>query len=310
MREQEIDVAVDLMGYTDDCRPQVFLSRAAPVQVSFLGFPGTSGMAAMDYIVADPFIAGGDLRGIATEKLVILPDCYQCNQGWRPPAVEAPSRSDCQLPEDGVVFCNFNQAKKITPDVFDLWMRILRRVEGSVLWLLKPPDPATANLRSEAERRGVDPQRIVFADRVEHDLHIARNGLPDLHLDTFPYNAHTTASDALRGGAPILTRAGASFPARVCGSLLTTIGVPELITQSAEAYASLAVELAHDRDRLAALRRRIEHGRVHSPLFDTARYCRNIETSYSAMVERSRAGMAPEEIDVRTLTPVIPKGEP
>jgi predicted O-linked N-acetylglucosamine transferase (SPINDLY family) len=303
MREHEIDVAVDLMGYTDDCRPQIFLSRAAPVQVNFLGFPGTSGMAAMDYIVVDPFIASGDLRSVATEKLVILPDCYQCNQGWRPPAVEVPSRSDCGLPEDGVVFCNFNQAKKITPDVYDLWMRILRRVEGSVLWLLKPPDAAAANLRSEAERRGVDPQRVVFADRVEHELHIARNGLPDLHLDTFPYNAHTTASDALRGGAPILTRAGASFPARVCASLLTTIGVPELITVSPEAYANLAVELAHDRERLAALRRRIEHGRAHSPLFDTVRFCRNIEAAYSAMVEHSRAGEAPEEIDMRIAHP-------
>jgi len=310
MREQEIDIAVDLMGYTDDCRPQIFLGRAAPIQVSFLGFPGTSGMAAMDYIVVDPFIAAGELRGSATEKLVILPDCYQCNESWREPLGGVPSRSACGLPEDALVFCNFNQAKKITPDVFEQWMRILRGIEGSVLWLLKPPDQAVANLRREAERRGIDPQRLIFAERAEHDLHIARNGLPDLHLDTFPYNAHTTASDALRGGAPILTRSGQSFPARVCGSLLTTIGVPELITHSAEEYEILAVELARDRRRLAALRSRIRHGRVHSPLFDTARFCRNLELAYTAMVERSRAGKPPEEIDVRTLTPVIPEAEP
>jgi protein O-GlcNAc transferase len=302
MRGMEIDIAVDLMGHTRDALSELFLHRVAPVQVSYLGFPGTSAVEAMDYIVVDPFIAGGALRDTATEKLAILPDCYQCNDRWEMPPAEPPSRSSCGLPEDGFVFCSFNQRQKITPDVFDQWMRILRQVQGSVLWLLKPPrDGTAANLCREAERRGVDPRRIVFADRVGNEQHIARNGVPDLHLDTFPYNAHTTASDALRAGCPILTRCGTSFPARVCGSLLTTIGVPELITYNPEEYEALAVRLARDKALLSGVRRRIEEGRARSPLFDVARYCRNIERAYQAMVELSRAGKPPQEIDVRAL---------
>jgi predicted O-linked N-acetylglucosamine transferase (SPINDLY family) len=303
MREMEIDIAVDLMGYTTDCRPAIFIQRAAPVQVSYLGFPGTSGIPAMDYIIVDPFIADGDLRHWATEKLAILPDCYQCSDAGRLAPPDPPSRSSCDLPEDAFVFASFNQARKLTPEVFDLWMRIMRQVEGSVLWLPKPPGPVETALRGEAERRGVEPSRIIFARRVDsHDLHIARNAVADLHLDTFPYNAHTTASDALRAGSPILTRSGASLPSRVCGSLLTTIGVPELITYSAEEYEALAVRLARDRQMLTRLKRRIKHGRVHSPLFDTALFCRNFERAYETMIELSRAGKPPTEIDVRKLT--------
>jgi predicted O-linked N-acetylglucosamine transferase (SPINDLY family) len=186
--------------------------------------------------------------------------------------------------------------------VFDSWMRILRQVEGGVLWLPRPPERAATALRREAQKRGVDPARLVFADRVaSHAQHIARNAVPDLHLDTFPYNAHTTASDALRAGAPILTRCGSSFPARVCGSLLTTIGVPELITHSAEEYEAMAVRLARDRALLSDLRRRIAHWRAHSPVFDPVRLCRNVERAYAAMIELSRAGKPPTEIDVRAL---------
>ena len=203
--------------------------------------------------------------------------------------------------QDMKAVCSFNDTKKLTPEVFDQWMRILRQVEGSVLWLLKPHGTAEANLRREADRRGVDPRRIIFADRASHAAHVARNGLPDLHLDTFPCNAHTTASDALRAGCPILTRCGTSFPARVCGSLLTTIGAPELITYSVEEYEALAVRLAHDKALLSGLRSRIEDGRARSPLFDAARYCRNIERAYERMVELSRAGRPPQDIDVRAL---------
>jgi len=296
-RELDIDIAVDLMVYTMDCRPDVFIRRIAPAQVNFLGFPGTSAIEAMDYMVIDPFIAAGNL--LATEKLVILPDCYQSNDAIGAGPADPPGRPSCGLPEDAFVFCSFNDIKKLTPEVFELWMRLLRRVEGSVIWLLKPADAAIGNLRREAERRGVDPARLVFAERVPNDVHIARNALPDLHLDTFPYNAHTTASDALRAGCPILTRAGDSFPARVCGSLLTTIGVPELITHSAEEYEALAVRLAHDRPLLAGLRRRIEDGRATSPLFDPARFCRHIERAYEAMIELSRAAKPPQAIDLR-----------
>jgi protein O-GlcNAc transferase len=302
MREEQIDIAVDLTGYTENAQPGIFIQRSAPIQVSYLGFPGTSGIAAMDYLIVDPFIASGDLRDTAAEKLVILPDCYLCNDvlGRAPAAL--PSRSSFDLPEAAFVFCSFNDAKKLTPAVFDQWMRILRQVEGSVLWLRRPRHRATeANLRAVAERCDVDPVRIVFADRVSDELHTARNGVPDLHLDTFPYNAHTIASDALRAGCPILTRTGTSFPARVCASLLTTIGVAELITYSADEYEAMAVRLARDRALLADLRQRVGHGRTHSPLFDPARFARNLERAYEAMVALSRAGKPPAEINVGSL---------
>jgi len=301
MREMEVDIAVDLMAHTTHCRPGIFLHRAAPVQVSYLGFPGPSGIDGIDYTIADPFVAAGDLRRWVSEKLVILPDCYQCNDDKQVLAGERPSRASCGLPEDAFVFCSFNHPKKLTPPVFDIWMRILREIEGSVLWLMNAAGISEGNLRTEAERRGIDPARLIFASYASHSHHLARNAVADLHLDTFPYGAHTTASDALWVGAPILTRAGSSFASRVCGSLLATIGVPELITTNAEDYAALAIRLAHDKPMLAELRRRIEHGRSNSPLFDTARFCRNLEQAYIAMVELSRAGRPPAEIDFRAL---------
>jgi protein O-GlcNAc transferase len=232
-----------------------------------------------------------------------------CEQNQRSPRAfaipaELPSRSRCGLPDDAFVFCSFNHAQKLNPQVFDSWMRILGAVEGSVLWLLRPGAVAERNLLVEAERRGVDPKRLVFAERAGHDLHLSRNAVADLHLDTFPYGAHTTASDALWAGAPILTRAGSSFPSRVCASLLTTIGVPDLIITSAEECEALAIRLARDRAGLAELRGRIAHGRAQSPLFDTARFCRNLERAYEAMVGLSRAGRPPAEIDVRSLAGV------
>jgi predicted O-linked N-acetylglucosamine transferase (SPINDLY family) len=302
LQEMQIDIAVDLMGYTHDCRPTLFMQRVAPIQVSYLGFPGTTGIPAMDYLIADPFIAAGDLQRTATEKLVLLPDCFLCTD--RPEATPpvAPSRSACGLPEDAFVLCSFNDRRKLTPRAFDSWMRILRQIEASVLWLSRPPEKAAAALRQEAESRGVDPGRIIFAERVpSHAQHIARNAVPDLHLDTFPYNAHATATDALRAGAPILTCAGAGFASRVCGSLLTAIGVPELVTHSAAAYEALAVRLAHDKAMLADLRSRISHGLVHSPVFDMVRLAYNMERAFAAMIEQSRAGKPPIEIDVRAL---------
>jgi protein O-GlcNAc transferase len=303
LREMQIDIAVDLMGYTHDCRPTLFMQRIAPIQASYLGFPGTTGIAAMDYLIVDPFIAGGDLRGTATEKLALLPDSFFCSDHLEKTLPEPPSRPSCGLPEDAFVLCSFNARRKLTPDAFDSWMRILRQVEHAVLWLPRPPETVAAALSREALARGVDPGRIVFAERVSsHAQHIARNAVPDLHLDTFPYNAHATAADALRAGCPILTRAGAGFAARVCGSLLMTIGVPELVTHSAEDYEALAVRLARDQAMLSDLRHRIVHGRVHSALFDPVRLSRNLERAYAAMIELSRAGKPPAEIDVRVLS--------
>jgi predicted O-linked N-acetylglucosamine transferase (SPINDLY family) len=301
MREMELDIAVDLMGHTTHCRPGIFLQRVAPIQASYLGFPGPSGIGGIDYTIADQFVADGDLRTSAAERLAILPDCYWCTDSKQTIPSSPPTRVSCGLPADGFVFCSFNHAKKLTPQVFDQWMRILREIEGSVLWLIKSGADAERNLCREAERRGVAPERLIFADFVNHSQHLARNAVPDLHLDTFPYGAHTTASDALWAGSPILARAGRSFASRVCGSLLATIGVPELITANAEDYQALAIRLARDKPMLADLRRRIEDGRGNSPLFDTARFCRNLERAYEAMVERSREGQPPTEIDVRSL---------
>ena len=306
LRERKVDIAVDLMGHTRDARPLLFVRRAAPIQVNFLGFPGTSGIASMDYMVVDPFIANSELRRATTEKLVVLPDCYQSNDSKRPPVGQAPSRSACGLPENGFVFGSFNQHRKITPQVFDAWMRILQRVEGSLLWLLVGPegsvgDTAASNLRSEAAKRGVALERVVFAPPVSHHEHLARITLADLHLDTFPYTSHTTGSDALWAGCPIVTCAGTSFPSRVCGSLLTTIGVPELITTSFDDYEALAVRLATDHAMLDGLRQRIALGRATSPLFDTKRFCGNLEKAYEEMIRISASGSRPAEIDVRSL---------
>jgi predicted O-linked N-acetylglucosamine transferase (SPINDLY family) len=306
LRERKIDIAVDLMGHTLEARPEIFAGRAAPVQVSYLGFPGTLAMPAIDYMVVDGFIATDELRRTSTEKLVILPDCYWCNDSKRK-AVAAPDprqRAAWGLPEDAFVFASFNQLRKITPEVFDVWMRILRQVDGSVLWLLatteKPvAEKAASNLKAEAARRGVNPGRLIFAERTEPDMHAARVALADLHIDTFPYTSHTTANDVLWAGCPIMTRVGVGFASRVCGSLLTAIGAPDLITSSWTDYEALAVALARDPARLEAIRARIREGRAKSPLFDTTRFCRNLEAAYQVMLETSAAGRPPAEIDLR-----------
>lgn len=308
MRDREVDIAVDLMGHTAHARPELFVRRATPIQVNFLGFPGTSGISNMDYLVVDPFVAAGWLRTVATEKLVILPDCYQCNDSQRPAVGDVPSRLACGLPETGFVFGSFNAQRKITPQIFGVWMRILQRVEGSVLWLYvgsegSAGEAVTANLRREAANHRVASERLVFAGRLPHEQHMARLARADLHLDTFPYSAHTTGSDALWAGCPIVTQAGASFPSRVCGSLLTTIGVPELITTSWNDYEALAIRLASDRDMLESLKQRIVEGRATSPLFDTRRFCRNLERAYEVMVALSTASKPPAEIDLRLQVP-------
>ena len=304
MREHKIDIAIDLMGYTGRARPEIFMHRAAPIQVNFLGFPGTSAIPSMDYMVVDPFIATSELRSAATEKLVIMPDCYQCNDSKRAPIAEVPSRSSCGLPEKGLVFGNFNAQRKITPQVFDVWMRILQRVEDSVLWLYaggSVADVAASNLRREAAKRRIAPGRLIVAGPVSHEEHIARIPLVDVHLDTFPYTSHTTGSDALWAGSPVVTLAGTSFPSRVCGSLLTTIGVPELITTSFDDYEALAVELAGNREMLGSIKQKITQGRAISPLFDTQRFCRNLEKAYEEMIRIAATGSRPAEIDVRSL---------
>jgi len=299
VRELEIDIAVDLNGYTEGSRPFVFAQRAAPIQVNYLGYAGTLGQPAWDYILADRFVVPEDSRVHYAEKVVYLPDCFMANDAGRSISERTPSRGEAGLPETGFVFCCFNNSFKITPDVFDVWMRLLARVEGSVLWLSATNASAVAHLRQEAQRRGVAADRLVFAPRLPlNEDHLARLRLADLFLDTLPYNAHATAADALWAGVPVLTCQGATFAARVAGSLLTAVGLPELIVPSLAEYEALAQRLAGDPQRLAALRERLARNRDVYPLFDTDRFTRNIEAAYTAMWERAERGEPPQSFSV------------
>lgn len=228
-----------------------------------------------------------------------LPACYMVNDSTRPIAQRVFSREELGLPDRGFVFCCFNNAYKITREVFDGWMRILGQVEGSVLWLSAMNPVAAANLRQAAAARGIEPQRLVFASRLDSiSEHLARHRAADLFLDTTPYNAHATTSDALWAGLPVLTRPGAAFASRVAASLLNAIGLPELVTTSQAEYEALAIELATHPEKLAQLKRRLDQNRLSAPLFDTARFTRHIEATYTAMVERHRAGLPPDHLDV------------
>ncbi|WP_246667469.1 tetratricopeptide repeat protein [Bradyrhizobium macuxiense] len=292
----EIDILVDLKGFTKSARTNIFTRRAAPIQVNYLGYPGTMGADYIDYIIADPTVIPPAAQRDYSEKVVYLPDCYQPNDSRRRVAETTPTRAQCGLPEQGFVFCCFNNNYKITPDVFDVWMRILRKVPGSVLWLFESNAAAPANLKQEAERRGVDAARIVFARSVPLPDHLARHRLADLFLDTLPYNAHTTASDALWAGLPVLTRIGETFAGRVAASLLKAIGLPELITDSPERYEGLAIEIAQRPEILQALKTKLADNRLRAPLFDTKRFTEQIEAAYLAMHERFQAGLAPDTI--------------
>ncbi|MCC7217916.1 MAG: tetratricopeptide repeat protein [Burkholderiales bacterium] len=294
----EIDIAVDLMGYTKDARPAILAHRPAPIQLNFLGYPGTMGADFIDYIVADRhLIAAGDEPHYA-ESVVRMPDSYQPNDSLRAIAGRTPARQEMGLPERGFVFCCFNNNYKITPTMFTLWMRLLTAVPDSVLWLLPLSASVTRNLRREAQNRGVDPARLVFAPRVGLPDHLARHRLADLFLDTVPYNAHTTASDALWAGLPVVTCAGRSFASRVAGSLLHGVGLPELVTTSLADYEALALRLAHDPAQLRSLRERLAQDRLSLPLFDSDRFRRNIEAAYRTMVARHARGEPPRGFDV------------
>ena len=296
-RAQEIDVAVDLNGYTKGARTGVFALRPAPVQVNYLGFPGTMGAPFIDYLIADSTLIPPEHQPYYDEKIVYLPHTYQPNDSTKQISETAPGRAELGLPEDAFVFCCFNSNYKITPDVFDRWMRLLREVKQSLLWLSVNHPTAADNLRAEAERRGVARDRVVFAPRMPALAdHLARHRAADLFLDTFHYNAHTTASDALWAGLPVLTCLGATFAGRVTASLLTAIDLPELITRSHDEYEALALALATDPERLAALRRKLALNRTTQPLFDTARYARYLEQAYVRMHERHRARLPPDHI--------------
>jgi predicted O-linked N-acetylglucosamine transferase (SPINDLY family) len=299
MRELEIDIAVDLSGYTDGCRPGIFAARPAPVQVGYLGYPGTSAAPYMDYLVADRCIIPEAEQAHYTEKLVYLPHCYQPNDAKRPRPDAAPTRAACGLPERGFVFCSFNTHYKIVPAIFDVWMRLLAAVEGSVLWLAGGRESAERNLRREAAQRGVVPERLIFAPRLpDFAEHLARYRVADLFLDTSPFNAHTTASDALWMGLPVLTCRGRSLAGRVAASLLAALGLPELATRNLAEYRALAQRLAETPELLQALRERVAAHRITQPLFDTGRFRKNLESAYVRLWERAERGEAPQHLTV------------
>ena len=297
-RNLGIDIAIDLNGFTANNRTGLFAQRVAPIQVNYLGYPGTMGVNYMDYLIADPILIPVDHRQDYSEKIVYLPDSYQPNDRQRTISSRAITRSEAGLPEKGLVFCCFNNNYKITPEVFDCWMRILKRVPGSVLWLLEDSAATSSNLRAEALQRGVEPERLVFAARMALPEHLARHRLADLFLDTLPYNAHTTASDALWAGLPLVTQLGETFAGRVAASLLNAVGLPELITSTQEAYEERAVELATDGARLQELKRKLAANRLTTPLFDSERYTRHLEAAYMAILERHQAGQPPDHIHV------------
>jgi protein O-GlcNAc transferase len=292
IRADEIDILIDLKGHTLNARTATLAARPAPVQVNYLGYPGTIGAAFIDYVIADRIVAPAEQQAYFIEKLVTLPGCYQPSDTLRPDATP-PARRDCGLPADAFVFCCFNNTYKITPQFFDVWMRLLKRVPGSVLWLLESNDLARRNLRREAEQRGVDSGRLVFAPIRPIAEHLARHRHADLFLDTLPCNAHTTANDALWAGLPVLTCAGATFAGRVAASAVTAAGLPQLIAQSLAGYEQIALDLARTPARLRELRDRLERNRATAPLFDMIAYVRNLETAYARMWERWRAGEPP-----------------
>lgn len=298
----EIDIAVDLKGFTQDSRPAILSGRVAPVQVSYLGFPGTLAAPYIDYIIADDVVLPESLYPHFSEKVVALPDSYQVNDNKRAISKNPPARAECGLPEGAFVFCAFNNSYKITPEFFDVWMRLLQGVEGSALWLLDSGDVTTENLRREASARGIDPARLVFAKRAVLEDHLARHCHADLFLDNLPCNAHTTASDALWAGVPVLTCLGDTFAGRVAGSLLHAVGLPELVTETVPAYEALALDLATHPDKLAALRTKLKVQKMTAPLFDTPRFTRHIEAAFTHMHNCASADKPPAPFKVAPLS--------
>gem|GEM_PF-340119 len=298
LREKQISIAVDLMGFTRAARSQLMARRVAPLQINYLGFPGSMGADFMDYIIADHYLIPGQHAGAYSEAIAYMPDCFQANDRLRRPGAMELTRSRVGLPEKGFVFCSFNQNSKLGPELFKLWMELLDEVPNSVLWIYLITEESLANVRRAASGHGIDPQRIVAAGRADYPEHLRRLQLADLLLDTFPFNGGATASDALCAGLPLVTCSGEAFASRMAGSLLHAIEVPELIVDTLAGYKTLALDLARNPDRLRSIRARLEANREGSPIFDTALFTRGLESAYSAMWNRYLANLAPETIDV------------
>lgn len=301
--DDEVDILVDLKGYTRDARTDILAPRPAPIQVNYLGYPGTMGVDFVDYIIGDPFVTPMDDQLLYSEMIVQLPHSYQPNDTKRQIAERVPTRAECHLPEDAFVFCCFNNTYKITRTFFTVWMRLLASVQNSVLWLLEANDSVQENLRREAASCGIDPSRLIFAKKMHVPEHLARHSHADLFLDTLPYNAHTTASDALWAGLPVVTCAGNAFAGRVAAGLLNAVGLPELVTSSLQQYEELALKLASDPALLEGFKQHLARNRHTAPLFDVERYTRDLERAYVHMIERLEAGSAPQAFLVKDLPP-------
>jgi protein O-GlcNAc transferase len=297
-RDRQLDIAVDLKGYTQDARPGLFAQRLAPLQVSYLGYPGTMGASFMDYIVADAAVIPVSCREFYREKVLFLPVCFFPNDSRRAVADKVYARTELGLPSAGFVFCCFNNSVKISPRIFDVWMQILRRVDASVLWLRTDDRTVVDNLRAEAQRRGVDGNRLIFAPRISMPQHLARHRSADLFLDSLPYNAHATASDALWAGLPVLTSPGEGYASRVAASLLRAADLAELVASDLDDYREIAVALAGDPPRLAGLKERLLRARRGAPLFDTRKLTADLEKAYQTIHARHLAGLATAHIDI------------
>jgi predicted O-linked N-acetylglucosamine transferase (SPINDLY family) len=298
MRDMGVDIAIDLMSFTTNGRPGIFARRAAPVQVNYLGYPGTTGASYIDYMIADKTVIPENEQAFYSEKIVYLPDTYIPNDRNREIG-KPPSRAQLGLPENAFVFCSINNSYKFTPEVFDIWMRLMSEVENSVLWLPQSNSAAVRNLDAEAEARGIAANRLVYAAYVARsEDHLARLGQADLFLDTLPYNAHSTACEALWTGLPVLTCRGSSFAGRVAASVLYACGLPELVTHSLAEYEARARALVLDPSALAEVKAKLARNRLTCPLFDTTRFTRNQEAAYTRMWKRYENGDQPEAFAV------------
>ncbi len=302
MREDEIDILIDLKGPTFETRCQILNHGGAPIQMSWIGFPGSTGGTDIDYIIGDRFVLPDTSKPYYHEKFLHLPDTYQANDPVGRPKSKPASRAQFGLPEDKFIFASFNSARKITPETVDVWCRILRRAPDSVFWIMAASKASEANLREYFKKQGIPTNRIIICGHTDkYQEHIDRQQAADLALDTWPYNGHTTTSEQLWGGLPVLTLKGTNFASRVSESLLNALGLPELVAADVQAYEDMAVALYNERDRVTAFKQTIEDNRLLKPLFDAERFCRHLETAYEMAVERAKQGLAPDHFAVPAL---------
>ena len=298
-KELKIDIAIDLMCFTTNSRTGIFSEKCAPIQINYLGYPGTSGANFIDYIIADKTIIPKENQKYYSEKIIYLPNTYQVRDSTQKISNKIFTKDELSLPKNSFVFCCFNQNYKITPSVFDIWMRLLKKIEKSVLWLIKDNDVAVYNLKKEAEKRGVKPDRIIFAKHIPVSEHLARHKLADLFVDTFPYTAHTTCSDALWSGLPVITRMGQSFASRVAGSLLNAVNLKELITKTEKEYEDLILELAKNPKKLKEIKNKLKKNRLKEPLFNSKLYTKKIESAYKKVYERYSSDLPLKNIEIK-----------